>query len=658
MSSANGRTSARASTASRRSLGADLARVSGSGSPPLAELLAARAQLQAELDTREDALQFAQRMMWESQSAAAAAVRADAEAALEQANRQVRSLAKALQTAVKAQDAAQAEQRAAAARAKAAEEEAAALRAEVLLLRAKVAKLTRPATPDAVGHSRASAPVTAERAAMSRLQREMELLRATAARTSREEKRVSSTAPAGAADPALCRLVQELARAEADARAQLAASQEEAHVLRERLAEAERHTAAMANALGHYAVQAEPPGAEVTLAQLAAPDTHATRLASALRAAQWVDPSPELEAEDNKATPFEVYAAEAHALPHVQEAPVAAVQLSESPATLVSQPAPPAVVAAADAVFSPAELSGDDEAEDDSEVGPSDVARAQAALELAEAEAAQLAQAEKSLRQRQEQAEADYAYASEAVERAMAAVSEADAALSTGRNPVQLQDLSVVRTRAVQEATRAEESARISASAVRAAAAAAAAATEAAAVARATVTAKAFTAAQLAAVDRRNADFRAKLQAVQAQTASLAKQLQSEAAACGRVRNEATALMAVLAASGRPELVEDATSRAAELESISDEENAVETPAQQPKGWQERIHSAARDRDRLTNTLAAERARKRAADALVSVLSERLELLKTARASAGGSGRPPLPPTSSQTASLFGRMRR
>lgn len=658
---ANGRESARASTASRRSLGADLARVSGAGSPPLAELLAARDELQAELDTREDALQFAQRMMWESQSAAAAAVRADAEAALEQANRQVRSLAKAVQSAVKAQDAAQAEQRAAAARAKAAEEEAAALRAEVQLLRAKVAKLTRPATPDAA-HSRASAPVTAERAAMSRLQREMELLRATAARTSREEKRVSSTAPAGAADPALCRLVQELARAEADARAQLAASQEEVHVLRERLAEAERHTAAMANALGHYAVQAEPPGAEVTLAQLAAPDTHATRLASALRAAEWEDPSPEHEVEENKATPFEVYvaAAEAQALPHtdfMQEAPAAADQLSESLATLASQPAPPADVAA-DAAFSPAELSGDDEADDDSEIGPSDVARAQAALELAEAEAAQLAHAEKSLRQRQEQAEADYAYASEAVERAMAAVSDADAALSTGRNPVQLQELSVARTRAVQEATRAEESARISASAVRAAAAAAAAATEAAAVARATVTAKAFTAAQLAAVDRRNADFRAKLQAVQAQTASLAKQLQSEAAACGRVRNEATALMAVLQASGRPELVEDATSRAAELESITDEDNAAETPAHRPKGWQERIHAAARERDRVMNTLAAERARKRAADGLVSLLSERLEVLKRARASAGGSGRPPLPPTSSQAATLFGRMRR
>ena len=184
----NGRTGGPAQ-ARRRSLGADLARFSGGGSPPLAELLAARDSLQAELDTREDALQFAQRMMWESQSSAAAAVRADAEAALEQANRQVRALAKAVSSAVKAQDAAQAEQRTAQARAKAAEEEAASLRAEVQLLRAKVAKLTRPATPEPA-HVRAP---MAERAAVSRLQREMELLRATAARSSREERRVSSS---------------------------------------------------------------------------------------------------------------------------------------------------------------------------------------------------------------------------------------------------------------------------------------------------------------------------------------------------------------------------------------------------------------------------------------------------------------------------------
>ena len=113
MSLANGRTTAPSLSGSRRSLGADLARVSGAGSPPLAELLAARDALQAELSFREESLQNAQRAMWESQSTAAAAVRADAEAALEQANRQVRSLANAVKAAVKGQDAAQAEQRAA-----------------------------------------------------------------------------------------------------------------------------------------------------------------------------------------------------------------------------------------------------------------------------------------------------------------------------------------------------------------------------------------------------------------------------------------------------------------------------------------------------------------------------------------------------------------
>ena len=643
MSLANGRTSASAINGSRRSLGADLARVSGGGSPPLVELLAARDALQAELETREDSLLYAQRMMWESQSNAAAAVRADAEAALEQANRQVRSLANAVKAAVKGQDAAQAEQRAAVARSKAAEEEAASLRAEVQLLRGKVAKLTRSAPPEAVS-TRTAAPAV-ERATVSRLQREMELLRATAGRTSREEKRGSSSAAVAPADPALCVLVQELARAEAAARAQLAASLDENRMLRERLDDIERSlaasqekTTAMAQALGLYTLQAETPAAEVTLAQLAAPDLYYTRSATILHAAETENPVAG-HVDDDEEHDFETSAAEAEALPlphdaALHEASASAALLSDTLAALadsssavLASPRPfPAL--AGDAAVLPAELS-DEDVEDDSEVGPDDVARAQAALELAEAEAAQLAHAEKSLRQQQEQAESDYAYASEVVQRALAAVSDADAALaSTGSNHTALlQDLSVARTRALQEATRAQESARVAASSLRAAAAAAASAAESAAVARATVTAKAFTAARLAAADRRNADFRAKLSAVQAQTASLAKQLQAEATACGRVRTEATALMAVLSASGRPELVEDATSRAAELEVISDDEDRAETPAQRLKGWQERIHSAARERDRLTNRLAAERARKRAAESLVSILSERLEVL-------------------------------
>ena len=634
---------------SRRSLGADLARVSGGESPPLAELLAARDALQAELEAREDSLQRAQRAMWESQSTAAAAVRADAEAALEQANRQVRSLANAVKAAVKGQDAAQAEQRAAVVRARAAEEEAASLRAEVQLLRGKVAKLTRPAPPEAT-NTRIAAP-TSERATVSRLQREMELLRATAGRTSREEKRASSSAVVAPADPALCVLVQELARAEAAARAQLAASHDENRMLRERLDGIERSLAAsqekstaMARALGLglYNFQAETPGAEVTLAQLAAPDSYSMRPGAVLQTAETEDPVAERMHDDEHA-PFETSAVEAEALPlphdaALHEAYASAALLSESLAALANTPPemPSSTVAlltgagddAGNAVISPAELS-DDDIEDDSEVGPDDVARAQAALELAEAEAAQLVHAEKSLRQQQEQAESDYAYASEVVQRALAAVSDADAALAStsSSHPALLHDLSVARTHALQEATRAQESARVAASSVRAAAAAAAASAESAAVARATVTAKAFTAARLAAADRRNADFRAKLSAVQAQTSALAKQLQAESTACSRVRTEATALMAVLSASGRPELVEDSTSRAvAELESISDDEDTAETPAQQLKGWQERIHSAARERDRMTNRLAAERARKRAAESLVSVLSERLEV--------------------------------
>ena len=657
---------------SRRSLGADLARASGGGSPPLAELLAARDSLQEELETREAALQFAQRTMWESQSTTAAAVRADAEAALEQANRQVRSLANAVKSAVKGQEAAQAEQRTAAARAKAAEEEAASLRAEVQLLRGTVAKLTRgkaderSATPEAAG-SRSAAPVagpTVERAAVSRLQREMELLRATAARTSREEKRVSNSAPVAAADPALCVLVQELARAEAAARTLLAASTEEASLLRERLDEAERSLAAsreranaLATALGQYAVAAEPPGREVTLAQLAEPDSYETRVASLLRAT-------ELEGrEADRPAQVEASAFEDEAqMP--QHAPIPA-QLFESLAALADGSSAPRRAIpvlpgdeTADAVFSPAALSSDDDLDDDSEVGPSDVARAQAALEAAEAEAAQLTHAERSLLQQQEQADSNYAYTAEVLLQAQAAVADADAALASAGSydPALLHDLSAARTRALQEATRAQESARVAASSAHAAATATAAATESAAVARATVTAKAFTAARLAAADRRNADFRAKLSAVQAQTTSLAKQLQLEATACGRVRTEATALMAVLSASGRPELVADATSRAAELESLSDEEDAVETPARpRPTGWQERIHAAARERDRLTNTLAAERARKRAAESLVALLSERLEILKKTHSSAGGSGRPPLAPTT-QAPSLFGRL--
>ena len=448
---------------------------------------------------------------------------------------------------------------------------------------------------------------------------------------------MSSSAPAAAADPALCVLVQELAHAEAAARSQLAASHEEVRLLREQLAAAQERIAALASALGRYALHAEPPGAEVTLAQLAAPDSYDTLAASVLRGPEAEDPVAEHEPE-REAT-MAALSVEAEALPlprSLQEA--SAAQLSESVALSVSSTAELSPVRAvpalssgneAGAAFSPAELSGDDDVDDDSEVGPSDVARAQAALELAEAEAAQLTHAEKSLRQQHEQAEADYAYACEVVQRALAAVADADAALATtgSNHPELLHELSVTRTRALQEAARALESARLSASSVRAASAAAAAATESAAVARATVTAKAFTAARLAAADRRNADFRAKLSAVQAQTAALAKQLESEATACGRVRIEATALMAVLSASGRPELVEDATSRAAELESVSDEEDtAVETPAQRPKGWQERIHAAARERDRLMNRLAAERARKRAAEGLVSLLSERLEV--------------------------------
>ena len=698
---ANGRTSAPSLNGSRRSLGADLARV-GAGSPPLAELLAARDALQAELEQREESLQFAQRAMWESQSTAAAAVRADAEAALEQANRQVRSLANAVKAAVKGQDAAQAEQRAAVARARAAEEEAASLRAEVQLLRGKVAKLTRPAPPEVVS-TRTAAP-TAERATVSRLQREMELLRATAGRTSREEKRVSSSAAVAPPDPALCVLVQELARAEAAARAQLTASHDENRMLRERLDGIERSLAAsqekstaMARALGLglYNFQAETPGAEVTLAQLAAPDSYPMRSAALPQTAVTEVTVAEHGRYDEHA-PFEKSAVEDEAvpLPHdaaLHDASASAALLSESLAALANTPsvvpASPRPVPtrvgdqAGDAALLPADLS-DDDVEDDSEVGPGDVAHAQAALELAEAEAAQLAHAEKSLRQQQEQAESDYAYASEVVQRALAAVSDADAALaSTGSNhPALLQDLSIARTHALQEATRAQESARLAASSVRAAAAAAAAAAESAAVARATVTAKAFTAARLVAADRRNADFRAKLSAVQAQTTALAKQLQAEAAACGRVRTEATALMAVLSASGRPELVEDATSRAvAELESISDDEDTAETPAHPLTGWQERIHSAARERDRMTNRLAAERARKRAAESLVSVLSERLEVLcllhvlrlprtdtaaratqvlKKAHTGAGGSGRPPLAPKTQAKQSLFDRLRR
>ena len=647
MSLAVGRSSV-AALNSRRSLGADLARVSGAGSPPLAELLAARDALQTELETREEKLQFAQREIWESQSNAAAAVRADAEAALEQANRQVRSLANAVKAAVKGQDAAQAEQRAAVARARAAEEETASLRAEVQLLRGKVAKLTRPAPPEAAG-TRTAAP-TSERATVSRLQREMELLRATAGRTSREEKRASSSAVVAPADPALCVLVQELARAEAAARAQLAASRDENRMLRERLDDIERSLAAsqekstaMARApgLGLYNFQAEAPGAEVTLAQLAAPDSYSIRPAVVPPTAE--DPVMEHGRYEEQA-PFETSAVEAEALPlpndaALHEACVSAALLSDSLAARASTstelpPSPLALPMRAgdygeSAANLLAELS-DDDVEDDSEVGPDDVSRAQMALELAEAEAAQLVHAEKSLRQQQEQAEADYAYASEVVQRALAAVSDADSALaSTGSNhPALLQDLTVARTHALQEATRAQESARVAASSVRAAAAAAAASAESAAVARATVTAKAFTAARLAAADRRNADFRAKLSAVQAQTSALAKQLQAEATACSRVRTEATALMAVLSASGRPELVEDATSRAvAELDSISDDEDTAETPVHQLKGWQERIHAAARERDRMTNRLAAERARKRAAESLVSVLSERLEVL-------------------------------
>jgi hypothetical protein len=338
---------------------------------------------------------------------------------------------------------------------------------------------------------------------------------------------------------------------------------------------------------------------------------------------------------------------------------VAAAALSESLSALVNSTparafAPRRAVpllaadATADAPFSPAELSSDEDGDDeDEDVGPDSVARSAAALAAAEQDAARLSAHERALRKEEEQAAANSAYTSELTQRARAAVAAADAALGAAdadADPKLHRSLAAAKARAEQEAARAEENSRAAADAARAAAGAAATAAEAAAVARATVTAKAFTAARMVSCERRHADFSAKFGAVKAQCDALAKQLRLERGACSRARTEAAALMAVVSASGKADMVADAAARAEALEAALDDEAADFPPPQPlPSGFDERIQHAAAERDRLTDRLASVRSHKQACDALVAHFSSRLEQLKAdaaevGRRAAGGGG--------------------
>jgi hypothetical protein len=355
-------------------------------------------------------------------------------------------------------------------------------------------------------------------------------------------------------------------------------------------------------------------------------------------------------------------------------APVAAAlpvpaSLSAPTAAVVAQrtPALPAADAKPDAPFAPTVLSSDDDEDDDGDiVGPDAVRRAAAAQADAERTAAQLTQEEAALRHEEEKAAANNRYAEELAQGARGAVAAAAAALSTAdadADPRLQRSLAAAKERAEQEALRAEENARVAAAAVQACAARAATAAEAAAVARATATAKAFTAARMVNAERRHADFRAKLSAVQAQAAKLTKQLQKERAACDSAQREASALMAVVCASGPPDMVADAKTRGEALsDTMADGAGEADfpPPGPSPSRWDDCIRAAAEERDRLSGRLATARAQKVACEAQAAFLGQCLSQLKSA-AAAGHSVRPPpvvvahSPPN--PVAGLFGRRR-
>ena len=666
----------------------------------LAELLVTRDMLQAELNEREAALEAAHRALSDAQATAAVAARSDATNALEQANRQVRSLATAVKRAVAAQETAQEELRAATARAKTAEEEAAAHKAEAALARATASKLTRAmaaaasapltaqlalpsahatgAVDGAALQSRVTAALSAERATCSRLQREVELLRSNAARAASREReleqalsRARAAHTSTASDRELRALVKELALAEAAARSQLAAAEARQLRMSEELTAARERVADLTAAMGEFALRHDAlHRAEATLVHLAAEKEQSASMAPPAlallerEASQPEHPDVALDApsgaeahpsDDAPVSSDDVAAARASAAA-LSESLAALVSLSPSRAFELKRAVP--MLPEPEASFAPTELSDENDDDDgDRDVGPDAVAQSAAALAAAEQEAARLSAHERALRKDEEQAVANSIFCSELLAGARAAVTAAREALAASdpdADPKTHRSLTAAKARAEQEAARAEENARIAAAAASAASTEAAAAADAAAVARATATAKAFVAARMTAAERRHADFSAKLQALQSQSNALAHKLRAERAACSRAHTEATALMAVLSASGRQDLAADAAARTEAFERSLDGEVADFPPMPPvPAGFDDRIQHAGAERDRLTDRLATVRVQRQAADQLVAFLSQRLDKLK-ADAQGNPASNSQRPKAAAQGGSLFG----
>jgi hypothetical protein len=449
--------------------------------------------------------------------------------------------------------------------------------------------------------------------------------------------------------------------------------------LGEELAAARARAAEMATTMGQFALRHDAMHrAEATLAQLAA-EQHAEPASSAMsapRAAAWAAPAetqpeaavaaPADDAAHQPATSNGLTTSASAAALTASLSALAELTPSKAYAPRRAGPLPVADAAPLDSLFSPAELSSeeDDASDDEAIVGPDVVQSAAAALAAAEQEAAQLTAHEHSVRKEEEQAAANSAYSTELAQRARAAVAAAAAALGGApdaeTDPKLHRNLVAAKARAEQEAARAEENARVAAAAAHACAAAAAVAADAAAVARATATAKSFTAARVAAAERRQADFRAKLSAVKTQSATLEKQLRAERVACSRASNEASALMAVLSASGKAELVADAAARAEELERAASDDGPdfPATPPAQPQRADALIQFAAEERDRLAGRLAMARSQREAAAALVVDLTALLDLLKSDATAGRGQPRPPVAPKPAAGAGLFSRMKR
>ena len=318
-------------------------------------------------------------------------------------------------------------------------------------------------------------------------------------------------------------------------------------------------------------------------------------------------------------------------------------QLSPLPPAAEAAGSPEAMDAVATtptSVFVPADLSDGDasspselEYEDDIMGTENAVARAEAALHAAQTESARLTEQEQSVRKAADMQAANAQFEAETARSASAAAAAAASALAAEDprlQPKQFRQLQAAKARAEEEAARAERGAYNAAEAARTAAAAAAAAAEAAAFARATATAKAFALQHCVAAQRRRADHSAKCRALMRQTEKLAASLRGERAAWENCRREAEGLLAVLQTNGKsgPGAVLQADADELELLVSGDTQPDFPPRGPLPKKRADIIAALASERDRMSSQLAHVQGLHEGGRSLVRRLSARLVALK------------------------------